>query len=66
VLGGTGDSKLTNYVVAFQDATTQVAVIHIPTKTIIYKICFNTAAQGTAINGAQTSGTVQGPPPSRA
>lgn len=53
---GTADSDATHYFVGIRPDTGQVAVVHIPSKTIVYNIVSAVTVRGASFNGPGTKG----------
>lgn len=53
-----GDPDLKNYFIGFRTDTGVVAVVHIPSETVVYNVVSNLTGGGTAANGINTLGTV--------
>lgn len=55
-----GDPVLKNYFIGFRADTGQVAVVHIPSETVVYNIVSGLNQAGFAANGINTIGTLAG------
>lgn len=55
-----GDPNLKNYFIGFRTDTGVIAVVHIPSETVVYNVVSGLTTQGTAANAANTIGTVAG------
>lgn len=53
-----GDTNLKNYFIGFRVDSGVVAVVHIPTETLIYNVVSGLNGGGAAFNGTNTAGTV--------